>query len=119
MGPPLFGLFRDHRERTMVLRKLSMVCVLSLFALIRPALACKCIGSLSPCNQTGATDVVFIGRAQATEPMFLNRWNLSGLASMTPLNEPSLDARQHPSDESITRLKNTYQKAFPDLAADQ
>jgi hypothetical protein len=84
-----------------------------------PALACKCISSLGPCNQTASSDVVFIGTVEAMEPMFLSRWNLSGQASMGPVNEAYIDARQHPSDASIARLKNAYRKAFPDMASGQ
>jgi hypothetical protein len=90
-----------------------------LIAFSQPALACKCIGSLAPCNQTRSSDVVFIGTVETMEPMFLSRWNLSSQASIESLNEAYIDARQHPSDESIARLKGAYRKAFPDLAADQ
>ena len=106
-------------ERAMPIRRFPIVCVLLLLALGRPALACKCLSSLSPCNQAGASDVVFIGTVESLDPVFLNRWNLLTQSSMTSLNEAYIDARQHPSGESIARLKNAYQKAFPDLAADQ
>jgi hypothetical protein len=85
----------------------------------RPALACKCLSSLGPCNQTGSSDVVFIGTVESMEPMFLSRWNPSSQASMAPVNEAYIAAREHPSDESIARLKSAYRKAFPDMAADQ
>ncbi len=103
----------------MAIRKLPILGYLSLVLLGRPALACKCISSLSPCNQTAATDVVFIGTVESVEPMFLNRWNLSGQASVALLNEAYIDARRRPSGESIARLKDAFQKAFPDVAADQ
>ena len=103
----------------MPIRRFPIVCVLLLLALGRPALACKCLSSLSPCNQAGASDVVFIGTVESLDPVFLNRWNLSTQSAMTSLYEAYIDARQHPSGESIARLKNAYQKAFPDLAADQ
>jgi hypothetical protein len=102
-----------------MVRRLAILCALWLVALGRPALACKCISSLEPCNQTGASDVVFIGTVESMEPVFLSRWNPSSQASMGSLNEAYIDARQHPSDESIARLKSAYRKAFPDLAADQ
>jgi Carboxypeptidase regulatory-like domain len=88
----------------------------ALFA--RPAMACKCLSVLQPCGQTSASDVVFIGTVESIEPMFLSRWNPSSPASMTSLNEAYIDARQHPSDASISRLKGAYRKAFPDLAGD-
>jgi hypothetical protein len=103
----------------MTIRRLPILCVLSLVPLGGPALACKCISSLSPCNQVGASDVVFIGTVESMDPIFLNRWNLSSQSSLAALNEAYLDARQHPSDDSIARLKDAYQKAFPDLDADR
>lgn len=103
----------------MLVRKLPILCVLALVPFCRPALACKCISSLSPCNQTAATDVVFIGTVESMEPMFLNRWNLSSESSVAGLNEAYIDARRQPSGESIARLKDAYRKAFPDMAGDQ
>ena len=102
-----------------MLRGLAILSVLWLIPFSRPALACKCIGSLQPCNQTSSSDAVFIGTVEAMEPLFLSRWNPSSQASMVSLNEAYIDARQHPSDESIARLKNVYRRAFPDMAADQ
>lgn len=100
-------------------RRFAISCVLWLAACGRPMLACKCISSLAPCNQTRSSDVVFIGTVEAMEPMFLSRWNWSSQASMASLNEAYIDAREHPSNQSIARLKAAYRKAFPDLAADQ
>jgi hypothetical protein len=102
-----------------MLRRFAILCALWLVSLGRPALACKCIASLQPCNQTSSSDVVFIGTVESMEPVFLSRWNPSSQASMESLNEAYIDARQHPSDESIARLKSAYGKAFPDLAADR
>jgi len=102
-----------------MLRRLAIPCVLGLVSLARPALACKCISSLQPCNSTAASDVVFIGTVESMEPMFLSRWNSSTQTSMQSLNEAYIAARQRPSVESIDRLKNAYRKAFPDMPADQ
>ena len=63
--------------------------------------------------------MVFIGTVESMEPMFLSRWNTASQASMESLNAAYIDARQHPSDASLDRLKNAYRAAFPDLAADQ
>jgi hypothetical protein len=102
-----------------MVRRIAFLCALWLAPFGRPALACKCLTSLQPCNQTSASDVVFIGTVEMMEPLFLSRWNLSSQASMESVNEAYIDARQHPSPESIDHLKNAYRKAFPDLAADQ
>jgi len=102
-----------------MLRRFAISCVFWLVSLGRPALACKCISSLQPCNQTSSNDVVFIGTVESMEPVFLSRWNPSSQASMESLNQAYIDARQHPSDESIARLKSAYRKAFPDQAAEQ
>lgn len=102
-----------------MVRRFAIFLVLALTLHSRLALACKCISTLGPCNQTGASDVVFLGTVEAMEPMFLSRWNPLGQASMGPVNEAYIDARQHPSAESVARLRNAYRKAFPDMAADQ
>jgi len=103
----------------MAIRELPILCVLALVPLTRPALACKCISSLAPCNQASASDAIFIGTVESMEPLFLNRWNLQSHSAMAPVNEAYQEARQHPSDASIARLKEAYRKAFPDMAADQ
>jgi hypothetical protein len=51
-----------------MLRRLAILCVLWLVSLAPRALACQCIGSLQPCNQTAASDVVFIGTVESMEP---------------------------------------------------
>lgn len=84
-----------------------------------PARGCKCISAFLPCNQTVSSDVVFIGTVESIEPLFLSRWNHSNQASMAAVNQAYVDARQHPSPESIDRLKQTYRKAFPALAAQE
>lgn len=104
----------------MISRGLPIVFLLSLTSVARPAAAaCKCISSFSPCNQAAASDAVFIGTVVSMEPTFLSRWNLSNQASMTSLNQAFLDARQHPSGESIAKLKDAYRKTFPEFASDQ
>jgi hypothetical protein len=100
-------------------RRFATFCALWLVSLAPPALACKCISALGPCNATAASDVVFIGTVESIEPLFLSRWNLSNQASIASLNEAYVAARQHPSNESIERLKNAYRQAFPGIAADQ
>jgi hypothetical protein len=102
-----------------MLRRFAILCALWLIGLALPAPACKCISSLQPCNQTSASDTVFIGTVESVEPMFLSRWSPSNQASMESLNEAYIEARQHPSDKSIERLKDAYRTAFPDMAADQ
>ena len=102
-----------------MLRRLAILCVLWLVSLASPVLACQCISSLQPCNQTAASDVVFIGTVESMEPMFLSRWNPSNQASMQSLNEAYIEARRSPSDQAIERLKNAYRKAFPDMPADR
>jgi hypothetical protein len=100
-------------------RRLAIYALLWLVSFASPLLACKCLSALPPCNQTAATDVVFIGTVESIDPMFLSRWNLSSQTSMASLNQAYIEAREHPSDTSIGRLKSAYRKAFPDLASDQ
>jgi len=116
----LFKLFSGSARIGLAMhRRLAILYVLSLVSLVRPALACKCISSLQPCNQTAASDVVFIGTVEFMEPMFLSRWNPSTQASMQSLNEAYVAARQNPSDATIEHLKNAYRQAFPDMPGDQ
>jgi len=82
------------------------------------AFGCKCEMSLSACNEVGASDAVFIGTVESIEPSFLNRWNLSSSASMQALNQAYLDAEEHPTQAALARLKDTYNKTFPELATD-
>jgi hypothetical protein len=74
--------------------------------------------SLSACNEVGASDAVFIGTVESVEPSFLNRWNLSSSASMRELNQAYLNAEEHPTQAALARLKDTYNKTFPELATD-
>jgi hypothetical protein len=50
--------------------------------------------------------------------MFLNRWNTANRTALQSLNAAYLEAQQHPSDASLTRLKDLYKKNFPDSADD-
>jgi hypothetical protein len=75
--------------------------------------------SLSACNETGASDVVFIGTVESIEPNFLNRWNLNSSSSMQSLNEAYLSAERHPTEAALAHLKEAYLKTFPDLAGDE
>ena len=81
--------------------------------------ACQCELSLSPCGEVGASDLIFVGTVEAIEPSFLNRWNVSQRTSMGSLNGAFADALQNPSAASLAKLKEIYQKMFPDLPADQ
>jgi hypothetical protein len=101
-----------------MVRRSAIALALWLVPFAHPVLACKCLSVLQPCGQTSASDVVFIGTVESIEPIFLSRWNTASAASLESLNEAYIDARQHPSDASIGRLKNAYRKAFPDLAGD-
>lgn len=80
--------------------------------------ACQCQTSFRPCNEVGASDLVFTGRVESITPIFLNRWNRTSEASVKELNELYLAAQDHPSPESLELLKNGYRKAFPDLTPD-
>jgi hypothetical protein len=87
--------------------------------LSRPAHACGCMLALSPCNEVGASDLVFIGTVESIEPMFLNRWNLTSPASLRSLNDAYTTALEQPSASSLARLRDAYLKTFPDIPADE
>jgi hypothetical protein len=75
--------------------------------------------TLSTCNEVGASDLVFIGKVELIEPMFLSRWNLSSSASMRSLNDAYAMARENPSAAALARLRDAYLKTFPDVQADK
>jgi Carboxypeptidase regulatory-like domain len=65
------------------------------------------------------SDVVFIGKVELIEPMFLSRWNTTSPASLQVINEAYVLARQNPSRPAMDRLRNTYLKTFPALSDEQ
>jgi hypothetical protein len=102
-----------------MIRAFSVLYFLSLILFARPVRACECLVSLSTCHGVGASDLVFIGTVELIEPMFLNRWNLTSPASIRSINDAYTGAREHPSADALSRLKDAYLKTFPELAADQ
>ncbi len=98
----------------MTLRALLLLWVSSLLLS-----ACECQISFSACHAAGVTDLVFIGTVQSIEPIFMNRWYQNNQSPIRSLNEAYNDAQQHPSDQALARLKDTYLKIFPGLPADE
>jgi hypothetical protein len=101
-----------------MLRALLLLCLLPFTLLPSVASACECQTSYGPCNEVGASDLVFTGTVESITPLFLSRWNLASRSVMQSLNEAYLEAQQHPTAENIARLKDIYLKNFPDSAAD-
>ncbi len=86
--------------------------------MIPAAWACQCETAYGTRREVAGSDAVFIGKVQSIDPIYLNLWNLAKSASVQSVSEAYTDAQQHPSPAALTRLKDTYLKAFPDLAAD-
>lgn len=86
-----------------------------------PALhaACTCRMSLNACNEAASVNTVFIGTVESIEPQFLNRWNLDQRAELLRLNEEYSRFRRAPSDAALAKLKESYLRIFPNLAADR
>lgn len=84
-----------------------------------PGRSCVCEISHSACKEVGASDLVFIGTVETIEPNFLNRWNTASPAVLRLLNDAYIEAQEKPSAASLTRLKQTYLKAFPELPEDR
>jgi hypothetical protein len=99
-------------------RPFRVLCFLSFPLLPLPVCACKCDATFSACHEVGASDLIFIGRVESIEPVFLSRWNLSSRSSVRSLNDAYTDAQQHPSAAALNHLKDEYLKIFPGLAAD-
>jgi hypothetical protein len=105
--------------RNKVLRYLLLPCLLFCLTQGRQMFACKCVVSLSACNEVGASDVVFIGTVESIEPNFLSYWSLASPAALQSLNDAFLEAKKQPSEANLTRLKETYRKTFPELVPDE
>ncbi len=92
----------------------------ALFALIvaQPALACKCPGFGTPCNEAVTSDLVFVGTVESVSPKFFDSWNTSQLSMLRTLNQQADAARGDKSDSNLTALRDTYLKIFPDLPED-
>ena len=82
---------------------------------VSPALACKCPARFTPCAETAAADLVFVGTVESVAPRFLDAWNTSQPDLLRTLNVQADAARQEQSDANITQLRDTYLKIFPDL----
>ena len=80
--------------------------------------ACECQTSYSACNEFGISDLVFVGTVESIEPIFLSRWNLASRAVLQSLNDAYVEAKRHPSDAALDRLKEICLKNFPDAAED-
>jgi hypothetical protein len=102
-----------------VLRCLSLPGLFFFLMYCQPMLACKCLMSLSACNEVSASNVVFIGTVESIEPNFLNYWNLASPAALQSLNDAFLEAQKQPSEANLTRLKETYLKTFPEAVGDE
>ncbi len=100
-------------------RALSISFILALAASSgRPARACKCAVSYSACNEVAMSDLVFVGTVESIDPISLNLWNMTSPASLKQFNNAYTDAQAGDSTSALDRFKDTYRKAFPDLAAD-
>lgn len=102
--------------RNKVLRYVSLPCLLFCLTQCQQVLACKCVVSLSACNEVSASDVVFIGTVESIEPNFLNYWSLASPAALRSLNDTFLEAKKQPSEANLMRLKEAYIKTFPEVA---
>ncbi|HEX4231287.1 MAG TPA: hypothetical protein VHZ07_21635 [Bryobacteraceae bacterium] len=77
--------------------------------------ACECQASFGACKEVGISDLVFIGTVQSIQPMFLNRWYGTKQPAMQSLNDAFKNAQEHPSADSLRRVKDAYLGAFPQL----
>lgn len=78
--------------------------------------ACQCSMSNSPCGEVAGSDVVFIGKVELIQPMFLSRWNTTSPGLLRTMNEAYAAARENPSQAALDRLRDAYLKAFPEIA---
>jgi hypothetical protein len=96
---------------------LIRICVLPLFLLgTWTAEACSCSGTLSVCNEVGASDLVFIGTVESITPKLLDAWNVAQLPSVRRLTQETLGAHTNSQGDSLDSLRRTYRELFPDLS---
>lgn len=94
---------------------LIRICVLPLLVSAAwTAEACSCSGTLSVCNEVGASDLVFIGTVESVTPRFLDAWNVAQLPSVRRLTGETQQLHAD-SGGSLESLRKTYLDLFPDL----
>jgi hypothetical protein len=93
-------------------RAISVLCLLSLILFSRAARACECQASFAACKEVKVSDLVFTGRVESIEPIFLNRWYGTDQSAMRSLNDTFMHAQEHPSAESLHQVKDTYLAMF-------
>jgi hypothetical protein len=97
----------------MVLRSL-----LALLAAVQVAVACRCPAPLTVCNETFASNLVFIGTVESISPHFLDSWNPEQVNSLRSLNQDLDKARANPKTQDFASLRSKYLKMFPDADED-
>ncbi len=91
------------------------VCLMALLLVPLPAFACKCELTLSACNETANSRLVFVGTVDSIEPRFLDAWNPALRSAVSALNSEFQSAQQQPAGAPLEKLKQSYLKTFPDL----
>lgn len=94
----------------MTLRALALLWVFSMLLS-----ACECQASFAACKEARVSDLVFIGRVESIEPIFLNRWYGTDQSAVRSLNDAFLHAQEHPSAESLHQVEEKYLAMFPSL----
>jgi hypothetical protein len=76
---------------------------------------CECQASFAACKEVRLSDLVFVGKVESIEPIFLNRWYGTNQSALRSLNDAFVRAQEHPSADSLRQVKDTYLATFPGL----
>ena len=79
-----------------------------------PAWACKCLITYPVCQETAASDVVFIGVAESIQPKFLDYWRLPD-AGRLPVDELAR-LHQEGTPAALEKLRTLYLDLAGDLS---
>jgi hypothetical protein len=90
-----------------------------LIGLLSPACwaagTCQCEASFGACKEVRLSDLVFVGRVESVEPIFLSRWYGANQSAMQSLSAAFLRAEEHPSADSLREVKDLYLSTFLQL----
>ena len=106
------------RVRLIPSERMMLRSLLALLAAVQVAVACRCPAPLTVCNETFASNLVFIGTVESISPHFLDSWNPEQVTSLRSLNQDLDKARANPKTQDFASLRSKYLKMFPDADED-
>lgn len=106
------------RARLIPSERMVLRSLLAVLAAAQVAVACRCPAPLTVCNETFASNLVFVGTVESISPHFLDSWNPEQVTSLRSLNQDMDKARANPKTQDFAALRSKYMKMFPDADED-